>query len=218
MLFSSATDAEVPWMKGAYTWQANINATIKRDKKKGLKPVRHMQMDIGVKEWDSGNSGWVLGTLVYNPDATVAQAGGDSPWHKMMPVGLAWGNDETNLEAKPVTPLLETKIAKNVPPHAAKTMGFGGRLNGPADNPRSACFSCHGAAQFQSNTKLPASPMVYPPFTTKEARGRWFRTIRGADYDYNELGEPFDPGQSSMDYSLQLAIAFRNFYKTGGLE
>jgi hypothetical protein len=82
-------------------------------------------------------------------------------------------------------------------------LGWLGRLNGPVDNPRSACLSCHATAQIESR-----SPMVPPASVTVDARMRWFRNVRA--------GRPFDSGERSLDYSLQLQEGIKRFRDSRG--
>jgi hypothetical protein len=75
-------------------------------------------------------------------------------------------------------------------------LGWLGRLNGPVDNPASACTSCHGTAQVPVR-----SPMI--PRQTDPDIMRWFRNIRA--------GDSFDQRAISTDYSLQISMGIQNF-------
>jgi len=98
--------------------------------------VRMLQIDIAVKDDRAGPTGWYFATYAY--DRTVA---GNSPWLKMVPVGLMWGDDPGG------PPLTESWINPAAPAYAKAHPGVDGRLNGPVDNPSSACMSCHSTAQ-----------------------------------------------------------------------
>jgi hypothetical protein len=186
-LFSSFTSDDVPQLAGAFQWDAYINSTITHSSPKAVQKVSLMQMDFAVKDSRAGTSGWVFGTFVYDPNAQ-----GDSGWDKMMPLGVAWGND-----------LSQTAIARTAPGWSRDLVGYQGRLNGPADNPISACMSCHGTSEY-SPTQNPAS--LVP---TGADVSRWFRTLAP--------NEPFDgDGFLALDYSLQMEIAFRNYKAAGG--
>ena len=50
--------------------------------------VRLMQIDIAVKDRRAGTTGWYFATYAYDRNLP-----GTSPWTKMVPVGLMWGND-----------------------------------------------------------------------------------------------------------------------------
>jgi hypothetical protein len=105
-------------------------------------------------------------------------------------------------------PLKETWIHPAAPAYAKAHLGVDGRLNGPVDNPASACMSCHSTAQAPSLANMipPASGPCAP------MRSNWFRNLAGT----TAFGR-FDPEGStcetalngvtvtSADYSLQLA-------------
>jgi hypothetical protein len=100
----------------------------------------------------------------------------------MRPVGVMWGNDMTKGQQ-----WINTGIG--TPQH----LGFEGRLNGPVDNPRSACMSCHATAQ---------TPFASPMMPQSGDTARWFRNYRG--------NQPFDAGSVPTDYSLQIAMGIQN--------
>jgi len=159
--------------------------------------VRLLQIDIAVKDERAGPTGWYFATYAF--DRTVA---GGSPWRKMVPVGLMWGNDPTG------TPIDESWINAAAPAYARAHLGVDGRLNGPVDNRASACMSCHSTAQ------APSLAGLIPPQTGACAsqRSNWFRNLPG-----NQAFGRFDPEGSvcetdlngvtltSADYSLQLS-------------
>jgi hypothetical protein len=88
---------------------------------------------------------------------------------KMAPVGLMWGNDPAG------APLTESWINPAAPTYARAHLGVEGRLNGPVDNPASACMSCHSTAQAPALAPmLPTAACAQPPF-----RADWFRNLRG---------------------------------------
>jgi hypothetical protein len=87
--------------------------------------------------------------------------------------------------------------------------GFQGRVNGPADNLRSSCLSCHALAQWRRHKDLGIVPTykLNPPPTPTEI------TTLVADYFRNVLGgtiAKIDPTATaiSLDYSLQLEAGF----------
>ncbi len=159
--------------------------------------VRLLQIDIAVKDDRAGATGWYFATYAYD-----AAAPGSSPWLKMVPVGLMWGNDPGGL------PLKESWINPAAPAYAAAHLGVDGRLNGPVDNRVSACMSCHGTAQ------APSLASMIPPAGTSSClsqRDKWFRNLPGTQ----AFGR-FDPKPTACetditgitltaaDYSLQL--------------
>lgn len=192
ILLTDADVAEVPWLKTAPAWKANINIDT-ASKTKAIKTVRLAQMDIAAKD-DRAPAGWVYTTLVFDPTAK----GQDPKWGaygKMMPVGTSWGNDPGVM---PGGLLHETAIADQIPAAAKATLGYGGRLNGPGDNPISACYSCHQTAEWK-----PVSAMTPPVGAAPDVIAKWFRDLKSL--------EPFDQGSQSLDSSLQLQISLVNF-------
>jgi hypothetical protein len=155
-----------------------------------------------------------MGTFVWKGPRT-----GDGLFDNLVPVGLMWGNDpsrQSGTWAKMVS-LSESRIN----PALAGVLwqgpaggwpqrpypGFQGRLNGPADNLRSSCLSCHGLAQWRRNQPLgivPTYPLTPPPNAQKitQLRRDYFRNVRGGT-----LAVPA-PNTTALDYSLQLEAGF----------
>jgi len=106
-----------------------------------------------------------------------------------------WGNDPSLTPAafasgaRPVESVIINPVI-GVRQH----LGWLRRLNGPIDNPVSACLSCHSTAQ-----RVDISSAV--PTGSDARRMRWFRNIKA--------GDPFDTGQVGLDYSLQLSLGIR---------
>ena len=105
-------------------------------------------------------------------------------------------------------PLAQSWINPNAPAYARQHLGADGRLNGPVDNPASACMSCHSTAQ------APAVAQMLPQGACNQAplRANWFRNLPGSQ----AFGRFTPSGQSCLtappanapvaaDYSLQLA-------------
>jgi len=192
LLFTEATVAEVPYLARSVEWQAHIHRSLSSTQRE-IRTLRLLQIDVAIRdERANPTGGWVFGTFVYNGDEP-----GSTPWERMVPVGLMWGNDPT------VTPAMVsqgTRLRETVINPAAMSiirhLGWAGRLNGPVDNPISSCLSCHGTAQWP-----PESSVV--PSGNDQARLRWFRNLR--------RGEAFDEGARTLDYSLQLFTGIRNF-------
>lgn len=157
--------------------------------------VRLLQIDIAVKDDRAGTTGWYFATYAY--DRSIA---GSSPWLKMVPVGLMWGNDPSG------PPLKESWINPGAPAYAKAHLGFEERLNGPVDNPVSACMSCHSTAQARSLAFLIADR------SCASKREKWFRNLSGTTafgrFDRSTPGCEEDlNGEvlTAADYSLQLS-------------
>lgn len=158
--------------------------------------VRLMQIDIAVKDKRAGATGWYFATYAYDRDLP-----GSSPWTRMAPVGLMWGNDPGG------PPIEQSWINPDAPAYALAHLGVDDRLNGPVDNPASACMSCHSTAQ---------APVVAGMLPTgacaSSRRDDWFRNLSGG----TAFGRRQNSGGScqtsasgldltAADYSLQMA-------------
>jgi hypothetical protein len=192
LIFTEAPVAEVPYLAGSVEWQADINRANNANPRPTL---RLLQMDVAVRDSRAtATTGWVFGTFVFDSSAP-----GNTPWEKLVPVGLMWGNDPTLVGT--ATPLAETKI--NASLQIAQHLGFEKRLNGPIDNPRSSCLSCHGTAQIQPDLSRTARAAIPPANATLQTLRLYFRNIKS--------GQPFDAGALSLDYSLQLQNGIANW-------
>ncbi|KAK0616884.1 hypothetical protein B0T14DRAFT_483348 [Immersiella caudata] len=215
ILMTEATEEEVACLKNAPTLQAviatpesaaNNNAGKRKDK---AEPVRLLQVDFAVrddriKDPAQGN-GWVFGTFMYNGNLNNPDA-----WDNIIPVGLQWGNDPTltpeavKAGRKPeqswINPDADQLLTDLGGTRADKTKrwGVGGRLNGPVDNFKSACASCHSVAERNLKENIQMLPKQGPTFM------RWFRNLGP--------GESFNGGDKwSADYSLQLMTGYFNY-------
>lgn len=199
LLFTTASNAQVPYLAGSPTWRAYIYSQVNASNPASTRatlPVRLLQIDIAVKDNRVPN-GWVFGTFVYGggpqgPANAPCPQPGPSPaganWNNVQPIGLMWGNDPNHTGTGALT---ETWINPAVRmPH----LGWQGRLNGPVDNPISSCMSCHSTAQWPNNVSMIPSP---------PGAARWFRNLPS--------GTPFTAGATPLDYSLQITVGLRNF-------
>lgn len=215
LLYTEATATEVPLLTGAPEVQGNINLRANptdincptNTDPRVPSTLRLLQLDIAVRDARANETGWVFGTFVY--DGRVA---GSDPWAKLKPVGLMWGNDPdlTDSDAaqgkKPVESVVLSDFGLGRP------FGRGGRMNGPVDNPISACISCHMTAQW------PNPAAVTPPTNAQWSRvGCWFRNLGpttpfgAAPSSTTACGTLPVPTPISLDFSLQLAVGLRNF-------
>lgn len=189
LLFTEATAADVPYLAGSKEWQANLYESGPR--KRVPATMRLLQVDIAVRDRrNDARTGWVMGTFVYNGNLP-----GASPFDRLTPVGLMWGNDPGLL---PGTGLKPVESWINDATGTYQHLGWAGRLNGPVDNPRSSCLSCHSTAQ------APALAEMVPPTNLPNAQKlTWFRNVKA--------GERFKGDAPSLDYSLQMAVAFERW-------
>lgn len=213
LLFTDAPDTEVAYLAGSPVVEAMIEPAgggtnrTKRD-------VRLLQVDIAVRDPRATQTRWVFGTFIWKGPPT-----GDGFFDNLVPVGLIWGNDPTKqnntwagmttLSQSGVNPALAGVVWQGAAGGWPERPypGFQGRVNGPADNLRSSCLSCHGLAQWRRNPTLgivPSYPISPTPTTAKitQLRTDYFRNVKGGT-----LTVPA-PNTTALDYSLQLEAGF----------
>src|ERR1035437_2350067 len=187
-----------------------------------LGKVRLIQIDLQVRD-NGSTTGWLLGTYGYD-----GRAKGDTPWKRMVPLGIQWGNNPTVTFAQtcsgPNGPCDYDKLTEQwinrqavkdlaTPPLSFNHLGFGGRLAGPVDNPKSSCMGCHQTAgfptvpilaEFAPNGALLKLDAQTHPETAQSLRMMYFGNVLG--------GAVFSDTQLySTDYSLQLSMGLQNF-------
>lgn len=203
ILFSAARPGDFQGadiLAGAPSFSINVlprGATTKQ-----IMPVRLLQMDVAIRDPRAGPTGWIFGTFAYDTSAS-----GPTPWHRMVPLGVMWGNDPTVPLSGGGT-LHETVISRAAPSYALTHLPTSGRLNGPVDNPASACMSCHSTAQ------APAAAQMIPPQSCSAVQVRnWYRDLPGSQA-FGAVTSACAAGPSqglvALDYSLQQSVAFAN--------
>lgn len=194
LLFTSANVDQAPYLAGTLEWDANIDTLFAGDTKcrftGGRQPqkLRLLQMDLAIRDRRASPVGWVFATYTYDgnrPGATL--------WDRMLPVGVMWGNDPTLDQAAFAAGqrVKETWINPNL--QTPQHLGYLGRLNGPVDNPISACLSCHMTAEVPSRSSL----------TPGADTMRWFANL--------PAGNSFDQRSIGTDYNLQIAGGIQSF-------
>ena len=231
LLFSTVNETELSTVKGALAWDADIyveksppsrNAGPLSRFDRKLNKVRLIQIDVQVRD-NRSPTGWLLGTYGYDGNAK-----GDTPWKRMVPLGLQWGNNPKVTFAEscsgPNGPCDYSKLTEQwinrqavkdlaTPPLSFNHLGFGGRLAGPVDNPKSSCMGCHQTAgfptvpilaEFAPNAALLKLDAEKHPETAQSLRMMYFGNVPG--------GAVFSDTQLySTDYSLQLSMSLQNF-------
>jgi hypothetical protein len=204
LLFTSATESQVPFLANSMKWQANIDlvdlvpASIARQPR----DVLLLQVDVAVRDDRADDTtGWVFGTFMYQNDAP-----GAGPLQRLVPVGLMWGNDPGLTQAKydmgdrPVQTWLNKA---GMPATKRDKFGWLDRLNGPVDNQRSSCLSCHARAV-----------VPYVPGNTAPQQGAQPDDPAKKFFTNTKAGEVYESapaGSKSLDYSLQLAVGVLQF-------
>lgn len=244
LLFTDATKEKIPFLEGSLKWNANIYESTKppRNGEKIPRINRDMlllQIDVAIKDPRVASStGWVFGTFVYDGGLS-----GATPFDRMAPVGLSWGDDP---EVKPLAKvddrvfvnekLRETKINAALLERPGvdyqksallRHIGFEGRLNGPVDNAGSSCISCHGRAgiwvpiwgEGHFNEKF-GTPMPFLPRGVGKASqfpvaefDQWFAPVAPGAHLRTITSNGNKDTYMTTDYSLQIAFGIRNFYQ-----
>lgn len=209
LLFVDIPPEQVPFLVNPTTWKAYITSSFGSEDR-SIRDVHLIQMDVMMKD-DRAPFGWLYGTFQYNGAMRR-----DNPWENLVPVGLQWGNDPdvkgddfTNPQptSTRINPAIRESVINADPNELPAThLGWNGRLNGPVDNPRSACMSCHMTAHFPYDADQIAPMFVkgknYQPGS--DAWMNWFRNFNCED--------SFLEGRMSTDGSLQMSMSLKNFY------
>jgi hypothetical protein len=221
LLFSNISTTDVAYLAGGPTVTAYIG-----DKIKSRTPtsMRLLQMDIAVRDARSP-TGWVFGTYAWKGPKT-----GDGLFDNLVPVGLMWGNDPAAAAA--TRDAFATLGESHINPALAGIVwrgpgqtwdnrpwpGFQGRLNGPADNLRSSCLSCHGLAQWPRSQALGIVPSkttyslaaLNLAATRDDLRAKYLTNVPAGSLTVASEATPTSTwgGAVSLDYSMQLEAAF----------
>ena len=192
--------------------------------------VTLLQFDIAVRD-DRSPTGWAYGTFVADG---IQKASEPNPWNRISPLGLMWGNDTPPADSLaldyPVDPrkngfaqeVVFWDVADRWNAHSnGGHLGCNGRLNGPADNARSSCLSCHMTASVPDKTRT-----VPPIFDLSSTTGQCLPAPGGPTTDAvyfatTQCSQPFQGGSVvpgpqyasgrkewiSTDFSLQVSIS-----------
>ena len=209
LLFTEATPEDIPFLKGSPTWKATIAkkpvALPDGPSRERTPPIdlHFFQVDIAIRDPRAdATTGWVFGTFMYHESVDET-----NPWRRLMPVCLTWGNDPDLTKEKyeqgerPKESWINPDAAKTLP-KTRPYFGWLGRGNGPIDNFKSSCVSCHSTASH------PSQPAMYKPAMMDRNEMDWFRNVKA--------GEKFRQGSRksiSLDYSLQLHAGFDNYHR-----
>lgn len=225
VLFTEASEAEIDALAGAPKWTAHIHpegvyperdpmheklnvCDVTESCPRELREVSLLQIDVAVKDKRAPDTGWVFGTFAYDHRVDA-----EDPWSKLRPISIGWGNDPSVVDG---SDLEENRI--NVDFYGVfygweerVHLGWGGRANGPVDNPRSSCVACHGSAQFPRSDTFGNVLSSRSTLEPEQMNRVYFRNI--------ESGQLFDPDviprfpfssdmvvPLSLDYSLQTQL------------
>jgi hypothetical protein len=199
LLFTDASGDELDRLRGGFTLQANVFSDSSCETAGCARQIRTLtllQLDIAIKDSRAAPTAWVFMSFVY--DRLVK---GDTPWHQMTPLGLAWGNDPGL--ATPPTGQAKPMESTIYPLPQYEHLGCHGRLTGPLDNPSSSCLGCHMTAQSPPGLMVPSTPPCDSP-----ANARFWQNLPG--------NQPFDtsvtPAPTALDYSQELSSSIENYH------
>ncbi len=176
------TTAQLKELNGSFTWTANVSPAKSTSRK--LSEVKMVQIDVAVKDstligTKKEGDHWMMTTFyfdaTYQSDSALKFSPALSGLLKMRPIGIQTGFD-------PKTSL----IFKGSKTNSADNLYYGANprlMNGPADNPKGSCLSCHGTA------------------------GTTLKMVPGVK-DFDQYASIKDIG---LDFSQQMALAKRNY-------
>ncbi|MFC3193794.1 hypothetical protein ACFODZ_06035 [Marinicella sediminis] len=216
-------DHSVPYLENPVQWQGYITESWNSPNRE-VRQLRLLQMDIMVRDTRADEwMGWVLGTFAYNGELNGRNCAGQEDdmacrFNNLVPLGLTWGDDpDVRDNIINTYPYTETKTNPNIkqsvinpsPDLPPQHLGWGMRLNGPADLNTSSCMSCHSASEYPAYTALVppnatvTSGFAPPPGAGDDAWMEYFQNVPAAT--------PADPRAYSTDFSLQVAMSLQNF-------
>lgn len=206
LLFTAASDKpnpatannQIPYLKDGIEWQAdtkrikqvNISQT-QCANLSCLTTLRLLQIDVAVRDIRADKTGWVFGSYIYKFDEKKPDK-----WQRIEPIGLMFGN---SLDPN------QSRLNRNlgIPQHygcpQTATDPFLRRMNGPVDNPKSSCLSCHSLAETPGDLSIGRMPYKNMDCNNDSY---WFRNINPHSQNPNE--RTFTPDVFTLDYSLQL--------------
>ncbi len=213
VLFTTATEEDAPFLKGAPTWTvdrhvATSDTTFGCDR--APQTVRLVQMDVAVSDPRSPTR-WVFGTFAYNGNLPGATA-----MERMDPVGIQYGNDPQSCPAVPSAesqPVYQSVLNDSISIYEHN--GCGRRLAGPVDNPLASCMSCHAAAFTAPMNTLDKMGTNIPPIFYYESMCQQYDSINMRYFGNRKYPEPYgNPAYAEdipLDFSLQLLVAFEQY-------
>lgn len=193
LLFTTATDKQIPILSNMPKWKANISdpsfcnckpstgqpacsfQQISQQCPRTLGEVTLMQFDIAVRD-NRSPSGWAYGTFVADG---LQKASEKNPWNRLSTLGLMWQNDApptgTLAVSNPADPrkngfkseVVEWDVVDRWNAYSdGGHLGCDSRLDGPADSTRSSCLSCHMTGSVPDKTRATPAFIVTPSTTT----------------------------------------------------
>lgn len=211
LLFTDAPTEQLHYLADAPTYHAFVDPSGEDGppSNRVRTDMRLLQVDIAVRDERADPVGWVFGTFAW-----TGVPRGDGLFDNLEPVSLQWGDDPGVTRPRDIRETWINPWMEGVTFGwwERQTLGFMGRANGPADNIRSSCISCHATARLPSvpgrrltNSGFDMIVDLADPAKVAEHVATWFINLPGGD-DF----APDVPPVSALNYSLQLdAAAYR---------
>lgn len=222
LLFTNATKDQIPYLDGSPEVLAYIDGPAGQGRTE--QTVRLLQVDIATRDPQSPTK-WVFGTFAWKGPKS-----GDGLFDNLVPVGLMQGNDPdaATQNRDDFAVLAETHLNDDLAGFVWRGPGqtwnerpwpgFQGRLNGPADNLRSSCISCHALAQWPRSKALGIVPSgntyslanLNDRAVRDDLRTKYMTNVVGGNLTIPSEATPATGwgGARPLDYSLQLEAAF----------
>ena len=202
-----------PFLKNAPGWRIDRHKFTEKDGYSCDRQVQvsHVvQVDVAVVDHRSP-IGWVYGTYAYDSNLN-----GATFWDNLVPVGLQWGSDPWTYPAVPHSESLALQqTVLNTDVETFQHLGCGGRLAGPVDNAASSCTSCHASAYAAPHGAVSQLGVNVPPSFGFDGMCLAYSLENAAYFQNPRTPQAFPSGRFAqaitMDTSLQLAVAFREF-------
>jgi hypothetical protein len=172
-----------------------------------LRDVQLIQLDFAVKDRRATKTGWVFGTFAW-----IAPKVGDGLFDNLVPVALVWANDEGVVTRAIKESWINDALRGRLFGWAERPfLGFFGRANGPADNWRSSCLSCHAGARVPESevgfADIASSLVDFnDPDKVSTHVAKWFKNIPAGQL-FDPIGPTSNTPATAIDYSLQIDSA-----------
>lgn len=206
-LFTTLDKKVIPYLDGS----PEINAMIDSKENEGdrvkaipenrvKRKLRLLQVDLAVRDNAAAETGWIFATYVW------AQSGKTNWKDNLVPVTLMWGDDPKVYDNQIKQSIINTNLRGKLYGWDKRPfLGFMGRGNGPADNSRSSCISCHASAQYPR----PSIGNLNPRIDLEKAQTDFQYRKEHVDQRFNNLqsGDSFDSSVKNavgLAYSLQI--------------
>jgi hypothetical protein len=206
-LFTTIDKDVLPYLEGAPEVEGMVDSEANEGDYDNAIPnnrvkrkLRLLQVDLAVKDKRATETGWVFATYAWMDS-------GNKKWKdNLAPVTLMWGDDPKVYDENIKQSFINTSLKGTLYGWKKRRfLGFNGRGNGPADNARSSCISCHGSAQYPRpkignlNWRLSLKKAKDDVNYRKNHVNERFNNIKSGDLFDSKID-----GAAALGYSLQM--------------